>query len=105
MTQPRSHHPALDEKLAAMPARLAAEWGLWVHSGCSCGASSTSPVKRIIETRPDIAHCRVKDIAERLRCKSCKKPLSDVSLSDVPERGPFVGGWRLPLMRPKRGEW
>lgn len=75
-----------------------------MHSGCSCGACSTSPVKRDIETRPDIAHGRVKDIAERLRCEFCARPLSDVSLSDVPERGPFVGRWRFPLVLCKRTE-
>jgi len=105
MPRPISPHPALDEKLATMPARLAADWGLWVYSKCSCGASSVSGLRLMLETRPDIAHCRVNDIAERLRCKACTKPFDEVALSDGGRCGPYMANWQLPLLSRAKPDW
>lgn len=105
MTYAISPHPALDLKLSTMPARLAADWELWLHSSCECGASSVSGLRLLLEKRPDIAHCRVKDIAERLRCKSCTKPFEEVALSDGARTGPYAPNWQLWLIKKPERDW
>jgi len=72
-----------------MPTRLAAEWELRISCRCECGRSSVPQVGWLLDRRPDLAHLRICDAAERLVCKECSQRYKRISIQDKAPTGAF----------------
>jgi len=94
----KTFHPHLDGHLRRMPMRLAAEWGMRLHMRCACGRSVEPHVTLVLDARPDLAHLRVCDAAERMICQQCRKRYEMVLLLDHAPNGLRDQEWEVTVL-------
>jgi len=88
----------LDWHLTRMPMRLAADWGMRMDMRCACGRSVVPKIQAVLEARPDLAHLRVCDAAERMICQQCRKRYEMVLLLDHAPNGLRDQEWMVAVL-------
>ena len=89
------------DRAVALACTLQTLRGRWLYMRCACLASSSHPVRLMLQKEPAAARRTLADVVVHLRCNTCKARPTSVHLTERPlppdVEGDIVPGWHLLL--------